>query len=348
MIVYRACNGNRVLETLSAAHIAVVMPAKSNRRFPAELDRDIQQKLKLSRSFRIPEEYQTITRHFGTPYRQPRLDCLNNDKETAEKNAIKPSSNGLCASHVCHFRTNSRPQAKSGPHVTLARIKVRDFDADLFRGPLATFSFLGAMKAQGRGPARIRAFCTLSHMPALTTPETPFAAQRGDDLTRNPTHPASHPGQSGPRRRAGCDVWSPLPEAPSIHTSHAPQLMVKENQLTLASCPGPALTRAVPRLAPAMRRNRIGTPRMITAEVEDGYLSHARFRGRRNSVSAPWVMAGEFGRACALKHQSGCLGRVFAITGALRAMNFVSGPAAGDFGSVQTVQRSCALREQSP
>lgn len=227
---------------------------------------------------------------------------------------------GLRGDHGYHIDTKHRPDGTTGPCMSAVSLIGCGYVADLYMASLATFPRVRVIGAHDIDPARMRAFCTLWNLPEFATPEALFAAQPVDGVILNLTNPASHLAVSEACLKAGFHVWSEKPLALSMEDAHALHALATEKSLILASAPSSVLGEAAQTLAHAVRLGTAGTPRLIYAELDDGYIPQARFGTWRSASGAPWPFEDEFRTGCTLEHAGYYLSWLIAIFGPVRTV----------------------------
>ena len=228
--------------------------------------------------------------------------------------------NGPRADHDRHCWTEDRPKGTAGARVSTVSIIGCGFVADLYMASLATFPHVRVIGAHDRDPARLKAFCSLWNLKAFDTQDALFAAQSRDGVILNLTNPAAHFAVSEACLRAGFHVWSEKPLALTMQDAVALQKFAQEKSLILASAPSSVLGEAAQTLAHAVRHGTAGTPRLIYAELDDGYVPQARFRDWISASGAPWPYADEFATGCTLEHAGYYLSWLIAMFGPVRTV----------------------------
>src|SRR5690606_34555385 len=144
--------------------------------------------------------------------------------------------------------------------------------------------------------------------------------QPRDGVILNLTNPTSHVAVSDACLRAGFHVWSEKPLALRMDKAVALHALAQEKSLILASAPSSVLGEAAQTLGHALRHGIAGTPRLIYAELDDGYVPQARFRDWISASGAPWPYADEFRTGCTLEHAGYYLSWLIAIFGPVRTV----------------------------
>ena len=91
--------------------------------------------------------------------------------------------------------------------------------------------------------------------------------------------------------------------------------MAAKQGLQLATAPSSVLGEAAQTLAKALRDGVGGTPRLIYAELDDGFIPQAPVRDWASDSGAPWPYADEFRTGCTLEHAGYYLSWLIAMFG---------------------------------
>ena len=177
------------------------------------------------------------------------------------------------------------------------------FVADLYMRSLKTFPDLKIGSAYDINQARLGAFCTYWNISAARSleqlldegPETP-------KLILNLTNPNAHFEVSRACLVAGKHVYSEKPLATNMDDARALCALAESKGLMLASAPCSVLGEAAQTLWLALRRNEIGKPRLVYAELDDDFVSQAPYRNWLSVSGAPWPYRDEFIVGCTLEH----------------------------------------------
>ena len=173
------------------------------------------------------------------------------------------------------------------------------FVADLYMRSLKTFPDIAVLGAFDTDPARLSAFCT--HWGIAALPDIAAAFATGG-LILNLTNPASHADVIGQALNAGCHVFSEKPMLSDLADAKALHRQARDAGLQLGSAPSSVLGEAAQTLGKALRNATAGTPRLIYAELDDGYIPQAPLDDWISESGAPWPFADEFRTGCMLEH----------------------------------------------
>lgn len=192
------------------------------------------------------------------------------------------------------------------------------FVADLYMRSFKTFPAVTVLGAFDRDPARMQAFCAHWGIAALPSLDALFAVQPKDGVILNLTNPDQHFTLTRDCLQAGFHVYSEKPLAMTMPEAAALHALAQANSLLLASAPCSVLGQAAQTLAHAVRHGVAGVPRLIYAELDDGYVSQAPVRRWLSESGAPWPYADEFRVGCTLEHAGYYLGWLIGMFGTVR------------------------------
>ena len=192
------------------------------------------------------------------------------------------------------------------------------FVADLYMASLAVMPGLSVACAHDRDPARRAAFAARWGVPMADSLEALLAAVPQGGIVLNLTNPDQHHAVSAACLTAGRHVWSEKPLATTLDHARHLHGLAADRGLILASAPASVLSEAAQTLARAVRTGVAGTPRLVYAELDDGFIPQAPYRDWRSESGAPWPWADEFRTGCTLEHAGYYLSWLIAIFGPIR------------------------------
>ncbi|MBT8409825.1 MAG: Gfo/Idh/MocA family oxidoreductase, partial [Alphaproteobacteria bacterium] len=142
---------------------------------------------------------------------------------------------------------------------------------------------------------------------------------------------------------AGHHVYSEKPLALLMDDARDLVALAEERGLMLASAPCSVLGEAAQTLGHALRHGIAGTPRLIYAELDDGFVPQASYTKWISDSGAPWPFEDEFRVGCTLEHAGYYLSWLIAWFGSVRTVVAASaevlpdktgaGPMAPDFAT---------------
>jgi len=189
------------------------------------------------------------------------------------------------------------------------------FVADLYMRSLASHHEVTVCAAHDRDPERLAAFC--AHWGATPAADlgAVFAALGPEDVILNLTNPEAHYEVNRACLEAGHHVYCEKPLAMKLTQARALFDLAQARGLMLASAPCSVLGEAAQVLAAAVRRDVAGTPRLVYAELDDGFIPQAPYRKWQSESGAPWPYADEFQVGCTLEHAGYYLSWLIAMFG---------------------------------
>jgi predicted dehydrogenase len=189
------------------------------------------------------------------------------------------------------------------------------FVADLYMRSFAKHPDVQIVAVHDRDPARLTAFCAHWSLPACDSLDAAFAT--APDLILNLTNPSSHADITRACLSAGHHVFSEKPMVLAMDDARALHELAHAKGLQLGSAPSSVLGEAAQTLAKALRDGVGGTPRLIYAELDDGFIPQAPVEGWVSASGAPWPYADEFRTGCTLEHAGYYLSWLIACFGAV-------------------------------
>lgn len=127
----------------------------------------------------------------------------------------------------------------------------------------------------------------------------------GDEDTRivvNLTNPRSHYETSRAALEAGKHVYSEKPLAMRLEDAEDLVRLAEDRGLYISGAPCNVLSETAQTVWKALRENRIGTPRLVYAELDDGFLPQMPYQHWISEAGAPWPAKDEFEVGCTLEH----------------------------------------------
>ena len=194
------------------------------------------------------------------------------------------------------------------------------FVADLYMRSLASFPQVQVLGAHDRDPARMAAFCAHWKIRELPTMDVLFEAMPRDGVILNLTNPGQHHAVNRACLEAGFHVWSEKPLAVTMEQARDLHDLAASRGLQLASAPCSVLGEAAQTLAHAVRTGVAGAPRLVYAELDDGYIPQAPLEAWISESGAPWPYVDEFRVGCTLEHAGYYLSWLIAMFGPVRTV----------------------------
>lgn len=137
---------------------------------------------------------------------------------------------------------------------------------------------------------------------------------RNVELIVNLTNPQSHYCVTKAALSSGKHVYTEKPLALSLQEAEELVDLAKKSGLTLSGAPCNLLSETAQTLWKALREGRIGTPRLVYAELDDGivFLDYEKWV---SASGAPWPFKNEFETGCTLEHAGYYIGWLVAFFG---------------------------------
>ncbi len=176
------------------------------------------------------------------------------------------------------------------------------FVADLYMRSLQAMQGISVHSAHDRDEDRLSRFCAHWQLRADPDLESFLAALPEGCVVLNLTNPAAHYALNKALLEAGHHVYCEKPLALELGQAKALHALAAEKGLMLASAPCSVLGEAAQTLGHALRGGVAGTPRAIYAELDDGFIPQAPYKGWHSESGAPWPFEDEFRTGCTLEH----------------------------------------------
>ncbi|CUH64775.1 1,5-anhydro-D-fructose reductase [Thalassovita gelatinovora] len=199
------------------------------------------------------------------------------------------------------------------------------FVADLYMRSLQSVPHVQVVGAFDIDVERAGAFSAHWGVTRFAVLEDLFAALPRDGVVLNLTNPDAHFEVNRACLQAGFHTYSEKPLAMRMDQARDLHQLASEKGLLLASAPCSVLGQAAQTLAHAVRNGVAGTPRLIYAELDDGFIPQAPVESWISESGAPWPYEDEFRVGCTLEHAGYYLGWLIAMFGTVRRVVAASG-----------------------
>ncbi|TDH34431.1 Gfo/Idh/MocA family oxidoreductase [Pseudohoeflea suaedae] len=205
------------------------------------------------------------------------------------------------------------------------------FVADYYSRTLANHANLVVAGAFDIDAARLEAFCRFHGHHSYASLEAALADDTVD-IVVNLAPPQAHFEINRLALEAGRHVYCEKPLA--MEPGQAAELVDLANSkgLFLSGAPANALSDAQILTARLIEEGRIGTPRLVYAEMEDGAVFRDNWQEWRSASGAPWPGMHEFEIGCTLEHAGYALSWLFALFGRAKSVQSFSALAFPDKG----------------
>ena len=175
------------------------------------------------------------------------------------------------------------------------------FVADYYAVTLAAYPRLTVRGVADRNPLRAKAFSTHHHLPMYVTLED-LLADETVEIVVNLTDPRSHFEVSKACLEAGKHVYSEKPLAMDIPDGSALVELARELGLSLSCAPCSLLGETAQTIWRALRRDEVGTVRLVYAEMDEGMVFRMPYRRWVSASGAAWPFRDEFEVGTVLEH----------------------------------------------
>ncbi|HJK95286.1 MAG TPA: Gfo/Idh/MocA family oxidoreductase [Polyangiaceae bacterium LLY-WYZ-15_(1-7)] len=191
------------------------------------------------------------------------------------------------------------------------------FVADLYMRSFALTPELPIHGAHDRNPIRRDRFCAYWQVPPVESLDALLEALPPGGVVLNLTNPSEHHAVTRACLEAGAHVWSEKPLVLDPAEARALHELADARGLQLASAPSSVLGETAQTLLHALRQGVGGAPRLIYAELDDGFIPQAPLRDWISDSGAPWPFEDEFQVGCTLEHAGYYLSWMIAAFGAV-------------------------------
>lgn len=194
------------------------------------------------------------------------------------------------------------------------------FVADLYARALAEMPGIRVAGVYDRDAARLARFCGHWDLPVVQSLSALLAGTPEGGIVLNLTNPEAHYALNKACLEAGLAVYSEKPLALDMGQARELHALAAEKGLMLASAPCSVLGEAAQTLGHAIRTGVAGTPRVVYAELDDGFVPQAAYKKWLSETGAPWPYVDEFNVGCTLEHAGYYLSWLIAWFGPVRTV----------------------------
>jgi predicted dehydrogenase len=189
------------------------------------------------------------------------------------------------------------------------------FVADLYLRSLAVHPEVTVVAVHDRDSARQSAFAAHWRVQTEDSLAALLARLAPNDVVLNLTNPEAHYEINRACLEAGHHVYCEKPLAMELAQAQALHDLAAARGLMLVSAPCSVLGEAAQVLLGAVRRGVAGVPRLVYAELDDGFIPQAPFTKWQSESGASWPHADEFAVGCTLEHAGYYLSWLIAMFG---------------------------------
>ncbi|MFW2387060.1 MAG: Gfo/Idh/MocA family protein [Polyangiales bacterium] len=175
------------------------------------------------------------------------------------------------------------------------------FVADLYMRSLKLHPEMLVIGAHDSNPERLREFSEYWKVAPFASLDS-LLQEGACDLVLNLTNPGSHYEVSRRCLLSDVNVYSEKPLAVDLEEARSLHALAQERNLLLASAPCNFLSESSQVAWKSLRAGVLGKPRLVYAELDDGFISQAAYRSWMSESGAPWPYQDEFEVGCTLEH----------------------------------------------
>lgn len=204
------------------------------------------------------------------------------------------------------------------------------FVADLYMNSLRAHPDVMVKAICDRDPERRSRFPAYwsKNAPAACSPDMVVTATLEDflaalapgDVVLNLTNPGEHFTTTRACLEAGLHVWSEKPMVLDLEEAKVLHALARERNLILASAPSSVLGAAAQTFGAALRDDVAGAPRLVYAELDEGFIPQAPTESWISVSGAPWPREDEFRVGCTYEHAGYWLAWLIAAFGPVRTV----------------------------
>lgn len=176
------------------------------------------------------------------------------------------------------------------------------FVADLYMRSFALYPDIKIAGVYDRDRPRAQVFSQYWNVENFSSQAALFAHLPRGALVLNLTNPSEHFAVSKACLEAGFHVFSEKPLTLNMADATALHALATRAGLHIATAPSSVLGEAAQTMGHALRRGTLGTPRLIYAELDDGFIRQAPYKSWKSESGAPWPHRDEFATGCTLEH----------------------------------------------
>jgi predicted dehydrogenase len=175
------------------------------------------------------------------------------------------------------------------------------FVADYYVATLPAHPELKVIGVTDRDPERSARFAAFHRVPRYDSLDEVLHDGRVE-LVLNLTNPRSHFDVTKTCLEAGKHVYSEKPLAMELDQARTLVELAESRGLGLASAPCSLLGETAQTLWKALRQRRVGTARLVYAEMDDGMVFRQPYRKWASASGIPWPAQDEFEVGCTFEH----------------------------------------------
>ena len=192
------------------------------------------------------------------------------------------------------------------------------FVADLYASSLRSFPDIEVVACYDKNLERLLRFCAHWHLPFVDSLEAVLASEA--TLVLNLTNPHAHFEISRMALEADKNVYSEKPLATNLADAVCLHSLAKARGLQIASAPCSMLSQTAQTLRFAIEQGKIGTVRLVYAELDDDFITQAPLTKWKSESGTPWPVEDELVVGCTLEHAGYYLTWLMAMFGPVQTV----------------------------
>ncbi len=207
--------------------------------------------------------------------------------------------------------------------------------ADIYARTLANYAELELAVVHDKNPQRAEAFSKMYDVPIASTLDAVLDDSR-IDMVVNLTNPSSHYEISKRALEAKKHVYSEKPLSTDFEQAVKLVDLARRQGKLIAGAPCTHLGEAAQTIGKALREGRIGKPRLVYAELDDGPIHLLDYKNWRSESGAPWPYLDEFNVGCTLEHAGYYVSLLVAFFGPAKSVTSFASLVVDDKGIAET------------
>jgi predicted dehydrogenase len=197
------------------------------------------------------------------------------------------------------------------------------FVADLYAGSLVLHPRLELVGVADRDAKRSEHFGRYHSVHVYPSLNDLLSDERVETVL-NLTSPESHYAVTRAALEAGKHVYSEKPLAMNLAEARELCELAKRHRLRLSAAPCSVLSESAQTMWQALRKNKVGTVRLVYAELDDSMLHKMPYDTWRRPSGIPWPYRSEFEVGCTLEHAGYTVTWLTAFFGSARSVTAFS------------------------
>jgi predicted dehydrogenase len=188
------------------------------------------------------------------------------------------------------------------------------FVADQYVLTMRAHAALEIAGVYDRDPQRLAQFCDFHGLKRFDSIE-PILSDSSIQIVVNLTNPSAHFDISKTCLEAGKHVYCEKPLAMEMCQARQLVELAKSRGLQISSAPSTVFSETAQTMWKALRQKRVGTVRLVYAEMDDGLVHRMPYRDWKSASGKSWPWRDEFEVGCTIEHAGYCLSWLAAFFG---------------------------------